>query len=292
MIAILKLSCFYCPIALEHPDEHKHYILKNTKSRCIINYENFNIITIQPNMLDTFDFVFLPQYDYLSTDIAYVMYTSGSTGRPKGSMIKHESIINLINFYTDNISFNIVGQSFRYMFDGSVRMIFLALLNGKTLVLLPKITEQTIFFNQIIKFGINLIGFSPSFYIYHTKFIQHYFNNKINIFIGGEKSAFNHTDLLQFSKNNIQLYNCYSPTECCVNLTMTKFTNNTSIGKPIYNTTIRILNSNMEIVPINTKGEIYASGIPLAKGYLHDEINTQKNFIQHPKFGRMYKQVI
>lgn len=102
----------------------------------------------------------------------------------------------------------------------------------------------------------------------------------------------------RFKDNNPTITNVYGPTECCVDstyyhLSREKVRNLTSIpiGMPLQNYKIYILNEDMNILPVNTTGEIYISGDGLAKGYLNKLELTTEKFVANPFSSgeRMYR---
>ncbi|ADL53611.1 non-ribosomal peptide synthetase [Clostridium cellulovorans] len=216
----------------------------------------------------------------LPTDMAYVIYTSGSTGRPKGVVIEHRSLINLCYWHLDYYSVDSNDRSIKYAgfgFDASVWEVFPYIIKGASIYLIddelrlniPKLKE---FFNE----NKISIAFLP------TQVCEQFMGEEIpslkRLLTGGDK-------LRNFKASNYEVFNNYGPTENTVVTTSYKLEkqfSNIPIGKPIYNTSIYILDKEKNILPIGVVGEIYISGDGLARGYLNKPELTAESFVPSP----------
>lgn len=113
------------------------------------------------------------------------------------------------------------------------------------------------------------------------------------ILLGGEKLSLSLTKDIYKKLPQAEIFNMYGPTETTIWSSVSKVTRDAEkifIGKPISNTAIYILDENLSILPIGTKGEIFIGGDGLAAGYINDEELTRKRFIKNPFGGdRLYK---
>jgi amino acid adenylation domain-containing protein len=225
-----------------------------------------------------------------SDGLAYVMYTSGTLGQPKGVMIEHRSILRLVlktNYISLQASDRIL-QTGSLAFDASTFEIWGPLLNGGAVCLpqeeelldaekLKQLIEQheittcfltTSLFNLLVGMNINL------------------FQGLKTVLVGGEKLSVHHVNQVRQAYPSLILKNAYGPTEntpftSCYTVD-SLFEQDIPIGRPISNTTVYILDSHHELVPIGVAGEIYTGGDGLARGYWHDSALTKQKFIPHP----------
>ncbi|WP_343274163.1 non-ribosomal peptide synthetase, partial [Lentibacillus songyuanensis] len=231
-----------------------------------------------------------------SRNLAYVIYTSGTTGKPKGVMIEHIGIPNLVNSF--KAAFQLengdrITQFANYTFDTSVGEIWTALLTSSTLILVSEdvIYNYDAFERLVIQQRVNALILPPT-YLKHLDKAS--FNSVRKIIVGGSAS----TPSLAEKWKDIYI-NAYGPTETTVTSTLwtevdtskNKNISSVSIGKPVYNTQIYILNDNLQLQPIGVPGEMYISGESVARGYLNRKELTSKRFIDNPfSFGKkMYR---
>jgi amino acid adenylation domain-containing protein len=302
ILAILKAGGAYLPVDPEYPDLKKRYILSNSGVRLVLHrglgvsiadvFDGFSID------LDHLNDGYEEEHNTISInepgDLAYVIYTSGSTGYPKGVMIEHRSNINMI---TDQIERFEVKEQDRILqfaslsFDASVYEIFIALYAGIPLVIVDDelVQDTEKFVAYLIETHVSIVVLPPSYL------------NKINldlltflrvVITAGEPAIAR--DALYLSQH-LDYYNAYGPTECAVCVTTYKVQRGESssiisIGKPIHNLSIHILDKQGHLLPIGVEGEICVIGIGLARGYLNQTDLTADKFVQNPfGEGRMYR---
>ncbi|GKX65197.1 non-ribosomal peptide synthase/polyketide synthase [Inconstantimicrobium mannanitabidum] len=304
IMGILKAGGAYLPIDLNYPKERIEYMLKDSKSKVLLSTANLiDNIEFDGEVINLFnEELFKNEPENLdkintSSDLAYVIYTSGTTGNPKGVMCEHKNVNNLVyalrtsiyNMYTDKLRVAIVAP---YYFDASVQQIFTTLISGNSLYIVPEDTRKD--GEELLKYyERNCIDISDGTPI-HLSMIANFISkeSKLNLkqlIIGGDKLEKQHVRNIFRMFSNIKISNVYGPTECCVDssiyLIEAKKMNqikNISIGKPIKNTSIYILNTKNQIAPIGVYGEIYISGDGLARGYLNRPDLTAERFVDNP----------
>jgi amino acid adenylation domain-containing protein len=230
-------------------------------------------------------------------DMAYVIYTSGSTGKPKGVVLDHRNLVNLFDFqfnYT-NIDCSRILQFATISFDASFHEIFSAFLSGGRLYLVDQETRAGIhdLFTLIARHEIKTVFFPMSFL--RLVFSEKDYINIIprcvrHIQTAGEQVVIGDNFKRYLRANGVYLHNHYGPSETHVVTTFTiephgEIPQYPSIGRPILNTAIYILDRGMHVVPAGAAGELYIGGIQVGRGYLNNPELTAEKFL----FYKSYK---
>ncbi|MGD2085273.1 MAG: condensation domain-containing protein [Candidatus Aminicenantes bacterium] len=237
------------------------------------------------------------------TDLVYMIYTSGSTGKPKGVMLEHKNVVNLMRYnlkYT-NLDFRKVSQFSTISFDASFNEIFSTLLTGGELYLVKEELTKDIpgFLDFVKKNEIETLFLPMSFLktIFSQQDYIHMLPSCIkHIQTAGEQVVVSERFKDYLKKNRVYLHNHYGPAETHV---VTAFTVDPekeipelpSIGKPILNTLIYILDKHLHLLPIGVPGELFIGGVQVGRGYFGKEEFTRERFIFSPfeKNERLYK---
>ena len=298
MLGILKCGCYYLPLDPDYPKKRIEYILEDSEASILLtNYStNFDtsiqkiFVELSNSEIYNKKFNVLPNVEISSKDLAYVIYTSGSSGMPKGVLLSHQNVNNFITGITDKILFtknkSIVSIT-TICFDIFVLESLLPLVEGIKIVLANE-NEQNIAYllNKLCqKHDVKMIQTTPSKMsaLLNDYDNLDYLKNMTDIMIGGEPCSKSLIQNLKFiSKCNI--YNMYGPTETTVWSTLKDLTvsDEITIGKPICNTQIYVLDKNTKLLPINIPGEIYIGGDGLSKGYINRDSLTKEKFIYNP----------
>jgi amino acid adenylation domain-containing protein/non-ribosomal peptide synthase protein (TIGR01720 family) len=300
ILGILKAGKVYIPIDKSVPVNRIQYILQNSAAKVLFaDFDlNINVHTILIHekwnelVADTASVKKAIQPDSL----AYIIYTSGSTGNPKGCKIAHSNLSNYIQyasetyFDTDNGNFGLYTS---LSFDLTITSIFGALCRGKKLYVYPNWDIQDILAHSFsLDSGIDAVKITPA----HITILQHLPIIKTNIqvaVVGGEALLPMHVEILRKLNPKIKIFNEYGPTETTVGCIVKEIGNESEIliGKPIANTQIYLLDSNLKPVPKGVYGEIWIAGLGVGLGYVNNEKLTQERFITNPftAFGKMYK---
>ncbi len=306
MFAILKSGAAFLPLDTEYPDERLNYILSNSSCKFILksnkinndiicNYNNINIDLDNSNIYskDNTNISLHLSVD----DVMYVMYTSGSTGKPKGVMVKHKNIIRLAkypNFLSFENNENMV-QTGTIVFDACIFEIFGALLNGfKTYILEKNKLLNINYFSEFLKNNdISTLFLTTGLFNEFGMQSPKMFSHLKNLLTGGDVISASSVRNIKNSCPNINIINCYGPTENGSYSTCYKIDNNNShipIGKPITNSTAYIVSNSGSLCPIGVPGELWVGGDGVAKGYLNNPELTKEKFINNPfGSGTIYK---
>jgi amino acid adenylation domain-containing protein len=228
--------------------------------------------------------------------LAYVIYTSGSTGRPKGVQIEHRGLLNLVNWHIDAFGISATDRASQYSsvgFDATVAEVWPYLVAGASLFVIDDRTRNnaTALRDCLVDNQIN-IAFIPT--PIAEQLIQLDWPRDVALralLTGGDRLHRYPAASLPF-----KLINNYGPTEGTVVATsgevpVTGNLPEPSIGRPIDNVIVRILDERMQTVPAGMPGEIYIGGEGLARGYVNPEL-TAHAFVTSPfaeDGGRLYK---
>jgi amino acid adenylation domain-containing protein len=222
-----------------------------------------------------------------SEQLAYVIYTSGSTGRPKGVAIEHRSAIAflqwaLTQFTPQQLSGTLFSTSL--CFDLSVFEIFAPLSIGATIIM----AENALQLPQLPYAGeVTLINTVPSAMAELIR-IGCVPAGAQTVNLAGEALPGSLVERIYQTTEALQVFNLYGPTEATTyatcEATPRDLEGNPSIGRPIANTQIYILNDALQPTPVGVTGELYIGGAGLARGYLNQPALTAERFTPNP-FG-------
>ncbi|MEP6803425.1 MAG: amino acid adenylation domain-containing protein, partial [Flavobacterium sp.] len=279
VLGVLKSGAAYIPIDVNYPQERIAYIEKDSNSKIIIDETIFEtFIEIQEKYSGN-----NIKKNNEPTSLAYVIYTSGTTGNPKGVMVEHTNVINLISHQsfvfgieqTENIL-----QFSNLSFDASVEQIFLALLNGASLSI-PN--------NETLLNGKKLEEFITAQNITHLHAVPSLLENiepqkfpfLKRVISGGDICP---VELADSWSIYCDFYNEYGPTETTVTAIELLYNEQEdfSIGRPISNNQVYIINQALEPVAIGVTGKIFISGAGVTRGYLNKPELTTDKFIANP----------
>ncbi|MBW9155187.1 non-ribosomal peptide synthase/polyketide synthase [Clostridium tagluense] len=313
IMGILKAGGAYLPIDPSYPKERIEYMLKDSESKILLITESLiDKIEFDGQIIDLFnEDLFNGDSSNLekintSNDLAYVIYTSGTTGKPKGTMIEHVNLNNFIYLLTKQFdkgfsSNDRILSLTNYVFDVSVCEFFVSLISGSTLVINDK--HKTFDPIEIAKLIVNnQITFTyipPSLLLNVYEELMVY-KSKVKLrklLVGVEAIRGETLNKFYGLYKDLEIVNGYGPTESTICSTFYKITADepknkaVSIGKPINNTKIYILDAKNKVLPVGIAGELCISGDGLARGYINNEELTNKKFIKNPFESRtkMYK---
>ena len=303
ILAVLKSGGSYIPIAPEYPDDRIEYMLNESKASVLLTEKslrrrvNFDkeiiFITLDNSSIYNDNKENLPNISN-PEDLSYIIYTSGSTGKPKGVMITQKNLSNFYHSMVSSIEYLSLEKKPKIVsittlsFDIFVFETLISLTRGLKLFITnyyeQKITSKL---ERLIKEGnIEVLQTTPSVLSFHLDNLSDpdSFSNLKYIMLAGEQLPKKLVDKIKEIAPKCTIYNGYGPSETTIFSTTMDVTNlNTiSIGKPIKNTQIYILNKNQKLLPKNFTGEIYISGDGVGKGYIYNEDLTKVRYIKNP----------
>ncbi len=305
IFGVLMAGAAYVPIMPDYPAERVKFMVADSVCSAILtediyadelrNNSDYPIIVADKLSYEKNISFNIPTID--SSKLAYVIYTSGSTGTPKGVAVSHRSVVNLVYLLRDLIYADdeILREPLLtdFVFDSSVHEIFGAILSGNELHIIASDVQKDGFkLNDYVNnCKIDTIPAAPSLLsmlIEARKTTTKNYPVK-NFLIGGDvltpelvKEFYSMPD-----NTNSLLANMYGPTEATVEVSVYDCKNHTgmetvSIGKPLDNTSLYILDNELNLLPIGIQGELYIGGEGVTNGYLNmPELNSEK-FIENP----------
>jgi amino acid adenylation domain-containing protein len=216
--------------------------------------------------------------------LAYVIYTSGSTGTPKGVLLSHRGLCNVVaaqhHLFHPSRTSRIL-QFSSLSFDASIFEIALAFGSGSTLYIPPKSAQLP---------GIALVQFLNDHAITHALLTPSVLAllpsaelPTLQVLItGGETCS---SQVIDRWATNRHFFNAYGPTETTIFATIAQLhpgDRPLTIGRPILNAQVYILDNNLNPVPVGIPGELYIGGAGVAHGYLNRSDLTAERFIPNP----------
>ena len=225
-------------------------------------------------------------------DIYYIIFTSGSTGKPKGVKVSYNNLNSCVNWLKDitNAKDEIILNQANFSFDLSVADFYLSLITGSTHYILENTSKLDfeVVFEQLQKSNITIAVMTPSFadlLLLDKSFCKEKIPLLKKIIFCGEKLQISTAKKLFTRFENLEIINCYGPTECTFAVTSIGFKKNDldekeiSVGIPKNDVKIHIVDKDLKVLPDNRKGEILITGKSVAQGYLG---NVRKNtFIKY-----------
>ncbi|MCH5584989.1 amino acid adenylation domain-containing protein [Shimazuella sp. AN120528] len=299
MMAVLQTGAAYVGLDPSYPEDRLIYMIQDSKA---------SLVLIEPDMeskLKGFEAPILPvtrsvwqNFPKSDTkmnqdvhDLAYFIYTSGSTGKPKGVAIEHFQAMNLVHwaksvFSASELAGVLFGTSI--CFDLSIFEVFVPLLSGGKVIIaenalsLPSLSaaHEVTLINTVPSAAKALVALGiPS--------------SVTTINLAGEVLTRKLVDELYQIKTIRKVYNLYGPSECTTYSTYALVSReekeSPTIGKPISNTNVYILDSELQIAPNGTVGELCIGGAGVARGYIGQPEKTKEKFIDHSKYGKLYR---
>jgi amino acid adenylation domain-containing protein len=217
-------------------------------------------------------------------NLAYVIYTSGSTGEPKGVMVSHAGFTNLLQSQTSTFKLHPRSRVLQFAsasFDASVFELCMALCSGAALCLArtESLRPGQPLLSLLQRHAISIVTLPPSTLAVLPPTELPYLQT---IITAGETCP---AELVQRWGGGRQFFNAYGPTEATIWATVEECEleeRRPTIGRPIANTEVYVLDERREAVGIGVAGELYIGGVGLARGYMRRADLTAERFSPHP----------
>jgi amino acid adenylation domain-containing protein/thioester reductase-like protein len=293
LLGILKAGGAYVPLDANYPVERLRRILKDSDPQVLVTQEDLrrklpqtgaHVVTLD---VDNSEISAEPVEDVdvrttglRSSNLAYVIYTSGSTGVPKGVCIEHRNAVNLICWAGASMNadvFSYTLQSTSLNFDLSVYECFVPLAVGGCI----RVVENAL---SLLKESIpaTLINTVPSAIkaVLESGTIP---STARVLNLAGETLTRDVVEGIFASSRVERVCNLYAPSETTTYSTLLSMAREEgfvpTIGRPIANTQVYVLDPNFQLAPIGVAGEIYIGGAGVARGYLNRPELTSERFV-------------
>lgn len=317
-LAVLKAGGAYVPLSPTDPDQRRRHIVEDSRPTVVIT---------DPDHVGNDEFAGLtalcfdePLEQHFATagpaeradlneevrpqQLAYVIYTSGSSGRPKGVMCHHHGIANYIDWAVETYTmrgddgaplFSSVG------FDMVVPNIYAPLWCGQAVQLIPEDQNLPAQISEVLSSGpYGFIKLTPGQLDLITSMIDSGAAPSLAGLLAVGADLFPVQSLQRWREldSATPVLNEYGPTEASVANAFFVIQDSFSgeiipIGRPIENTSMYILDDDLQPVPAGMEGEIFIGGVCCARGYLGRPALSSEKFVPDPYAAepgaRMYR---
>lgn len=299
LLGILKVGAAYVPLDPAFPTERLAFMLQDCRASLLLTEQRLlkelpevdaKIVCIDADSRD----ITAQSSDNLapsaaSGSLAYVIYTSGSTGKPKGVQIEHRALVNFLMSMAREPGIDerdVLLAVTTLSFDIAGLELYLPLIRGARLVIARRETasDGLLLQARIASCGATVMQATPATW---RMLIDAGWNGdpRLKLLCGGE--SLSRELAIELLPRCGELWNMYGPTETTIWSTIDRIASVStsspiSIGRPIANTQIYLLDQNSQPVPVGVAGELCIGGDGLARGYLNQPELTAQKFTRNP----------
>ena len=293
LLGILKAGGAYVPLDPAYPSERLRFMLEDSAAPLFITQRDL-LASLPPRKGHTIclddDWESIgresdedPDSEAIAENLAYVIYTSGSTGKPKGVAIQHKSVVALLNwarviFSPEELQGVLASTSI--CFDLSVFELFVTLGLGGCVILADNALHLA---NLKSAQLVTLINTVPSA-IAELLRLDAIPNTVRTVNLAGEPLKTSLVQQIHELRHVQHVFDLYGPSEDTTYSTfaLRQPDGPATIGRPISNTEVYLLDSDLGLVPDGMAGEVYLGGQGLARGYLKRPDLTAEKFLPNP----------
>jgi amino acid adenylation domain-containing protein len=294
ILAILEAGAAYVPLDTSLPAERVAFVLEDSGAEVVladdvaaeelagIGDRVLSLVQLEANGCDE-----RQPAPHNEPDLAYVMYTSGSTGRPKGVAVGHRQVVNMLTGFLDPLcmtSDDVLAAITTTSFDISVLELLLPLIAGATVYVVAEDAtgDGKALATELDISGATIMQGTPASW---RQLLDAGWAGgpEFRAVCGGEPLPLDLARALRSSCGT--LWNAYGPTETTVWSTLAEIREHPetiSIGSPIQNTRVYVVDSSDALVPDGVTGEILIAGDGVANGYFGNAELTAQQFCDDP----------
>ncbi|MCK8673824.1 non-ribosomal peptide synthase/polyketide synthase [Rhodococcus sp. HM1] len=312
MYAVVVAGGAYVPIDPDQPAERNEYVLATADPVLVLSTSTDAIEApgrdvVLLDRLDVSGYPDGPVTDaerlgaVLPDNTAYVIFTSGSTGRPKGVAVAHAAIVNRLLWMQGQYELtadDVVVQKTPFTFDVSVWEFFWPLQIGARLVVAaPDVHRDPAALARLVAdAGVTVVHFVPSMLAAYVAEPSAAAGSGLRmVFASGEALPAPIAARMRELVPGVAVHNLYGPTEAAVDVTFHEVTDAdvvaVPVGAPVWNTRVYVLDARLQPVPVGVAGELYLSGVQVARGYVRRPDLSSERFVADPfaTGTRMYR---
>jgi amino acid adenylation domain-containing protein len=297
LLGILKAGGAYVPVDPAYPAERQAFMLTNSQAPVVVTQASLaDTLPVEGVPLVCLDRDWptiaahpreAPAHDSDPEQLAYVIYTSGSTGQPKGVQIPHRALVNFLMTMRERpglASDGVLVAVTTLSFDIAGLELYLPLVTGARIVIAPSETasDPRALAQLLERSDATVMQATPTTWRMLADAGWHP-RRGLKALCGGEALPVALADRLVESE--LELWNMYGPTETTIWSTCSLIQTRgepLTIGRPIANTTLYILDRHLQPVPPGVAGELWIGGDGLARGYRGRDDLTEERFVPHP----------
>ncbi|MEU4982760.1 amino acid adenylation domain-containing protein [Streptomyces sp. NPDC021969] len=318
LCAVLKSGAAYVPVDPDYPSDRIRYMLDDAAPVCVVTTGSLTSLlpaSSRPVLIDETLVDGVRPDDLGDADSgpevasaraaqpltprhpAYVIYTSGSTGRPKGVVVEHRSVVDYVTWAVASYP-GLDGATVLHSpvsFDLTVTTLFAPLTAGGTL----RVAELDEAANGDGPSGaVDFLKVTPS-HLALLDGLPGLVRAGGSLVIGGEQLTAEQLDRWRRANPGVHVFNEYGPTEATVGCMIFHVPPGSvlplgpvPIGRPARNTSLHVLDGDLEPVAVGQEGELCIAGEGLARGYLGRPRLTSERFVRDPSGppdSRMYR---
>ncbi|HSU12938.1 non-ribosomal peptide synthetase/type I polyketide synthase [Longimicrobium sp.] len=315
VLGVLKAGGAYVPLDPAYPAERLEFMLADSAVAVLVTQESVRprlsippavaVVSVDGEDADLGGDDENPRCLVVPENLAYVIYTSGSTGRPKGVGVVHGGLASYAAWAVEAYGEGGCGAPVHssLSFDLTVTSLFVPLLTGKTVTLVPE-SAGVDGLGEALRAGggFTLVKLTPA----HLELLSRQLRpeemaGRARTFVvGGEQLLAETVAPWHRHAPETAVVNEYGPTETVVGCSVFRSTPETAaetgavaIGRPVANTALYVLDGNLNPVPAGVPGELYVGGAAVARGYLGRPALTAAAFVPDPSSAqpgaRMYR---
>ncbi|MFJ4709287.1 amino acid adenylation domain-containing protein, partial [Streptomyces anulatus] len=313
LFAVLRVGAAYVPLELDHPDERIAAIVEDARPEVILTVSAVaprltgELVDLDRQLPEAEPYTtFAPDDPDRLRHPAYTIYTSGSTGKPKGVVTEYAGLTNMLINHQRRIFEPVLAQYGHRVFRIAHTVSFAFDMSWEELLWLADGHEVHICDEELrrdaprlvdycLRHGIDVINVTPTYaqQLVAEGLLEDPQTRPALVLLGGEAVTPTLWQRLADTEGTVG-YNLYGPTEYTINtLGVGTFEcQDPVVGVPIDNTEVYVLDPWLRPLPDGVPGELYVSGIGIARGYLGRSAQTAHRFVACPFAApgeRMYR---